>query len=686
MAAGNNMSLKGVTSPPSDPSNYGNMSKYVDANLYIGPSALSSGQQLSSDPHNWLFLNVSYTDADWINAGITNESDIKIAKKTSNWYTDPAAFADTYGIDTINNYVYANLTNFGSIFAPLGKISNISSCPIMDSSGSYRLINNITNSTAPACINITASNVILDCQGYSINGANNLNTQGIKIAPSSGSINNITIQNCIITGWDKGIGIFAGASGVVINNNTFRLNYGSEASAIHIENTTGINITNNNASGNGAVPGIYFYNVNSSLIQNNTANSNQHGIQLVSSNSNTITDNTANSNTNHGIYLSSSSNYNNITNNNANSNTQDGILLMSSSNYNTLTSNNANSNTQYGIHLFGSNNNSLTGNTVSSNSAYDIYLDTTLSTIFTNQQIASYPTTLSFTYLGDYALKGVTSPPSTPEPFRNIGKYVNVVAVSGVGFPSGQQLSGGGGGGWLFLNISYSSSDLTAASVMNESSMRLAKYNGSWYTGPAAFASTYNVNTGANYVYANITSFGSTFAPLGIPPQAFGQVNVSVEPMLSITLVDNLVDFGTGFVTAGNAYADIDSNSTDTGNWTNTSAGIHGWPGNRDFMTLDNNGNVKANVNISAGDSAATFIGGTGPDQWYAAEDNESVSCDGILQSTYTTLGISQTSLCTSLRNNDSTDTINILFKLRVPSDATPSAKTNTITFSAVEA
>jgi parallel beta-helix repeat protein len=353
---------------------------------------------------------------------------------------------------------------------------------------------------------------------------------------------------------------------------------------------------------------------------------------------------------------------------------------MSSSNSNTLTNNNANSNSQRGIYVISSNNNVFTSNTASSNSAYDIYIETSYSpgNTFTNQLIASYPTTISFTAYVPNILrfKGVTSPPDTPEPFRNIGKYVAVTQIVNNGFID-----------WLFLNMSYSSSDLTLASVMNESSMRIAKNNASgWFTSTTDFASSYGVNTGANYVYANITNFGSTFAPLGIPPQDFGQVNVSVEPMLSITLVDNLVDFGTGFVTSGNAYADIDSNSTNTGNWTNTSAGVHGWPGNKDVMALENNGNVKAKVNISAGDTAASFIGGTGPDQWYAAEDNESVSCDGIMQDNYTALGTSQTSLCTSLRNNDTTDAINIMFKLRVPSDAAPAAKTNTITFSAVEA
>ncbi|MEM2874198.1 MAG: hypothetical protein QW063_02015, partial [Candidatus Nanoarchaeia archaeon] len=92
------------------------------------------------------------------------------------------------------------------------------------------------------------------------------------------------------------------------------------------------------------------------------------------------------------------------------------------------------------------------------------------------------------------------------------------------------------------------------------------------------------------------------------------------------------------------------------------------------------------NVNISAGSTAATFIGGTNPAQWYAAADNESVSCDGILQSDYTSLLTTSTSVCTSLRYNDTSDTINIMFKLRIPSDASPAAKANTITLSAVQA
>ncbi|MEM2874317.1 MAG: hypothetical protein QW063_02655, partial [Candidatus Nanoarchaeia archaeon] len=193
----------------------------------------------------------------------------------------------------------------------------------------------------------------------------------------------------------------------------------------------------------------------------------------------------------------------------------------------------------------------------------------------------------------------------------------------------------------------------------------------------------------------NITNFGSIFAPLGNVSggggggngtNGTGNINVTIGESLSITLIDNLVDFGTGYVTSGYVYADIDSNSTDTGNWTSTANGADGWPSNTDYMTLENNGNVDANVNISAGSTAATFIGGTNPAQWYAAKNNETGSCEGTLQSTYTSLLTTQTVLCTDLQTESTNDAIDIMFKLRIPSDATPTAKSNTITFTAVQA
>jgi hypothetical protein len=169
-----------------------------------------------------------------------------------------------------------------------------------------------------------------------------------------------------------------------------------------------------------------------------------------------------------------------------------------------------------------------------------------------------------------------------------------------------------------------------------------------------------------------------------------GLLNITIGTALSITLIDNLVDFGTGYVNSGDAYAIVDSNDTASGtagNWTSTADGAGGWPGaSTDYMTLENNGNVDAKVNISASANAATFIGGTSPAQNYAGADNEAGSCVAGLQSAYTALTTSQKVLCTNLTYGAANDAVDIMYKLTIPSDATPSAKSNTITFSAVAA
>jgi len=79
----------------------------------------------------------------------------------------------------------------------------------------------------------------------------------------------------------------------------------------------------------------------------------------------------------------------------------------------------------------------------------------------------------------------------------NIGKYVNATNVTA--------------DSWLFLNVSYSDSDVSG---IVEDSLRLYRWNGTAW----AEISGSNVNTAENYVYANVTSF-SQIAPFGNPKQ-----------------------------------------------------------------------------------------------------------------------------------------------------------------------
>jgi hypothetical protein len=121
----------------------------------------------------------------------------------------------------------------------------------------------------------------------------------------------------------------------------------------------------------------------------------------------------------------------------------------------------------------------------------------------TNLEIGS--TIISFTSK-DIALKNGTNPGNIPSGYQHIGKFVNATNTSA--------------DSWLYLNVSYTNSDIFG---VNENSLFIARNNGTWEINTSMFTDgTYGVNTDEDYVYANITNFGSIFAPLGrdtIPPQ-----------------------------------------------------------------------------------------------------------------------------------------------------------------------
>jgi len=144
---------------------------------------------------------------------------------------------------------------------------------------------------------------------------------------------------------------------------------------------------------------------------------------------------------------------------------------------------------------------------------------------FKNIQIASYPTNISFIYdsspfSGWIRIYGVDSPHQDPSGWRNISKYVRITNSSGLS--------------WLWLNISYSDSDITNAGI-NESSLKIWKYNGSdWIE--SGWNGSRILDTDNNIVGVNITSF-SVFAPFGqiIPSVYFVPENIAVPGYCNTT-------------------------------------------------------------------------------------------------------------------------------------------------------
>jgi len=289
----------------------------------------------------------SLADVGWVNWSVANmvkneynndDNNVSIVIKSPE-ATDKTAilfYSKEYTTDTTKR-PYLNIT--------YSEEANISDCTILNQVGTtYYLTQDITNSSTNYCMSISANNVTLDCQGNTIDG-NDTADYGIYVSRASAQTTNITIRNCILTGWDAANVRLINANGNTLTNIT------STSSPDH---------------------GFYLTTSDYNNFINCTANSNGlglkgHGFWLISSSDyNTFTNCVANSNGIYGFSLVSSSNSNTFTNCTANSNFHDGFYL-GVSHINTFTNCVANSNGRNGFYLAGSDTNTFTNCTVNSN-------------------------------------------------------------------------------------------------------------------------------------------------------------------------------------------------------------------------------------------------------------------------------------------------------------------------------
>ena len=294
----------------------------------------------------------------------------------------------------------------------------------------------------PNGIKINADNIEVICNGTVLNGTGSGN--GIE----NNGYDNVTVRNCKIENYERGIYWHDGADNGKIENNTANSNnyYG-----IYLSSSSK-NILSDNIATSNNWDGIYLKSSSSNILTDNTATSNnRNGIFLRSSSNNTLTNNTIQENSYYDIYVyatsdshcnnnitnnigsgnrpilyynisislsnnniselilcnADNSNINNITvsgsdtldnngillvrtdhTNIANSNSSNninGIYLDSGSNNNILINNTANSNNKNGIYLYSSSsNNSLTNNIANFNNNYGIRLDSGSSNILTD--------------------------------------------------------------------------------------------------------------------------------------------------------------------------------------------------------------------------------------------------------------------------------------------------------------
>ena len=149
---------------------------------------------------------------------------------------------------------------------------------------------------------------------------------------------------------------------------------------------------------------------------------------------------------------------------------------------------------------------------------------------------SSYPTQVSFEYSGNIRLKAVETPPTDPEGYRNIKRYMNITNTTS--------------NAWIFVNFSYSDSDV----VGDESTLKVWKYNTTWYE--QGWNGTRVLDTVNNIVGVNITDFGSIFAPLVSGLRILGRI---LEDFEALGVKD--ADVGIENVTVA-LFKDINQNET----------------------------------------------------------------------------------------------------------------------------
>lgn len=181
----------------------------------------------------------------------------------------------------------------------------IDACDTLDVAGATYIMNaSITDSSTDNCMDITADDIILDCNGYTIDG-NDVADSGIRISRVYANAN-VTVQHCTLTDWDTQA-IYIYQTG---DNNMKELTLSSNPdNGITFYNAGSYNTIDNVDITGSAVQAISVsggsWYISYMDITNSVLNDNGRGVSINVGSRVTITNVTANNNSAEGFYFSS---------------------------------------------------------------------------------------------------------------------------------------------------------------------------------------------------------------------------------------------------------------------------------------------------------------------------------------------------------------------------------------------
>lgn len=181
----------------------------------------------------------------------------------------------------------------------------------------------------------------------------------------------------------------------------------------------------------------------------------------------------------------------------------------------------------------------------------------------------------------------------------------------------------------------------------------------------------------AGVTYFSVSHLVNQITGLGIT----ATVNLTVESVTQVNFSVASINFGSGRVNSGSASAFLDTQTGTVvrGNWTAVTAPL----------ILENTGTVNVTVNLTAGQTAAQFLGGTNPSyKWNVTSNSTTGGCflNATGQNSTGTPGIfvnpntTATVWCVNLTATAGFNALKIHFNLTVPSDSKTGALSDNIT------
>lgn len=170
------------------------------------------------------------------------------------------------------------------------------------------------------------------------------------------------------------------------------------------------------------------------------------------------------------------------------------------------------------------------------------------------------------------------------------------------------------------------------------------------------------------------------FATLALKPTGYanldtGTANLTISSSIELNFVQDIVDWGTGYVTPGNPGAILDTEGNMTGtDWTPQSQGL----------VLESTSNILVEVTLNSSLGAIDFIdGGTaqGSSFRWKVKENEVGACPGTLApSSYTDASTTGVIICSSMDHVSTANELLIDLELNVSATAPTGTKGTILT------